>query len=115
MPLRTVSGTHLDVEASCVPPPSGSGRVGFILRSWRPGGVGAAVVSFDWSTRELAVEFDQTLPHAYDPHPEDIPHNKRVGGTLDNMEPGEGRELGLLRLMVASIQQDGGVWEEACT
>lgn len=89
LPLRVVSGTHLDLEASFAPPASGSGRVGFILRSWRPGGVGAAVVSFDWSTRQLVVDFDQTLPHAYDPHPEDVPMNKRVGGTLDNMEPGE--------------------------
>jgi hypothetical protein len=65
-----------------------SARVGLVFRSWKPCGRGAAVLSFDWSTTALTVDFDQPLPDAYTPHPEDTPERKRIGGVLRNYEPG---------------------------
>jgi hypothetical protein len=46
------------------------------------------VLSFDWSTAALTVDFDEPLPDAYTPHPEDTPERKRIGGVLRNYEPG---------------------------
>ena len=92
MPIQRVTGTHLDIEAVFEPPmgPEPSGRVGFILKSWRSGGKGAALVTFDWSTLELTVDFDEAFPHAYDPYPdESLPGAKRVGGKLMNMKHGK--------------------------
>jgi hypothetical protein len=80
MPLPAVSGVHLELAATFWPPGlaprlgEGGGscveaagveagllaagtarRCGFFLRSWRPGGEGAAAVVFDWQTRKLQV------------------------------------------------------------
>lgn len=41
----------------------GPPRVGFVIGSWRPGGRGAAVVSFDWSSRLLQVHSWETGFH----------------------------------------------------
>lgn len=46
------------------------------------------MLSFDWSTAALTVDFDEPLPDAYTPHPEDTPERKRIGGPLRNYEPG---------------------------
>ncbi len=105
VPLPVVSGTHLDIEVTFLPPEdlvsgvtgvtsdtsfssaAGDGaqgpRVGLLLKSWRPNGRGAAVVTFDWVTRELEVVFDEPLPNAYDPNPDpSTPGANRVGGKL---------------------------------
>jgi hypothetical protein len=85
--LPAVAGTHLDICVTFLPPrgapvaaapaggdSSGSGAwpgaasaaatvtgpaAGLILKSWRPGGAGAAAVVFDWATRRLEVHFDE--------------------------------------------------------
>lgn len=63
-------------------------RVGLVFKSWRADGQGAAVLSFDWSNYELAVDFDAPFPDAYNPHPEDTPERRRIGGKLMNYTPG---------------------------
>jgi hypothetical protein len=79
VPLPAVSGVHLELAATFWPPglaprlgegggscteAAGGGaalaagaarRCGLYLRSWRPGGQGAAAVVFDWHTRLLQV------------------------------------------------------------
>jgi hypothetical protein len=118
LPLQVVSGTHLDINITFEPPidmqlPSSAtttapdaasaaanfaaipasateaARVGLVFKSWKSCGRGAAVLSFDWSKFALTVDFDEPLPDAYTPHPEDTPERKRVGGTLRNYVPGE--------------------------
>lgn len=121
-PLQVVSGTHLDINLTLLPPEpynqassaasteaaaepaSGmynltapgcdsinkdSARVGLVFKSWRVEGRGAAVLSFDWSTRCLVLDFDEPFPDAYNPHPEDTAERRRIGGKLHNYEPGE--------------------------
>lgn len=72
-------------------PCGGGARVGVIFKSWRPGGRGAAVLSFEWASGCLFIDFDEPRPSAYDPHPEDTPGSRRVGGALASFAPG-GRE-----------------------
>ncbi|WIA42006.1 hypothetical protein OEZ86_009303 [Tetradesmus obliquus] len=124
LPLQVVSGTHLDINISFQPPSTytppfmataaadtaastadntaaaaaaaESARVGLIFKSWRPCGSGAAVLSFDWSTAALTVDFDEPMPDAYTPNPEDTPERKRVGGVLRNYVPGSPLSLRLL-------------------
>jgi hypothetical protein len=71
-------------------------RVGLVFKSWRSDGQGAAVLSFDWSSHELAVDFDAPFPDAYNPHPEDTPERRRVGGKLINYVPGTALTLRVL-------------------
>lgn len=60
-----------------------------MFKSWKEGGKGAAVLSFDWASGELQFDFDKPFPDAYNPHPEDTPERRRVGGALRNCVPGE--------------------------
>jgi hypothetical protein len=80
LPLLAVSGVHLDLAATfwppgleggsgansaagCVAGPARARRCGLFLRSWRPGGEGAAAVVFDWETRMLQVRHWQGPVH----------------------------------------------------
>lgn len=65
-------------------------RSGLVFKSWRSDGQGAAALSFDWSNFELAVDFNEPFPDAYNPNPEDTPVRRRVGGKLINYKPGRG-------------------------
>lgn len=137
-PLRVVSGTHLDINLTLLPPvppaaaataaaaeasdPAattpqpqsegcleaggsrcGSGSsgssgsdgsdgssAGLVFKSWKPDGKGAAVLSFNWESGVLMFDFDEPFPDAYNPHPDDTPERRRVGGQLKHYTPGEG-------------------------
>eukprot|EP00878_Enallax_costatus_P001235 GHUV01001378.1.p1 GENE.GHUV01001378.1~~GHUV01001378.1.p1 ORF type:complete len:664 (+),score=239.16 GHUV01001378.1:126-1994(+) len=71
-------------------------RCGLVFKSWRSDGQGAAALSFDWSNYELAIDFDEPFPDAYNPHPEDTPERRRVGGRLVNYKPGTPLSLRVL-------------------
>ena len=52
--------------AAACPHPAAPGAlpgpaVGLLLKSWRPGGAGAAAVAFCWATRRLEVHFDEVM------------------------------------------------------
>eukprot|EP00879_Flechtneria_rotunda_P024601 GHRR01026097.1.p1 GENE.GHRR01026097.1~~GHRR01026097.1.p1 ORF type:complete len:159 (-),score=49.30 GHRR01026097.1:291-767(-) len=104
LPLQVVSGTHLDINFTALPPINSSTcdaansslavlnpttpRVGLVFKSWRDGGNGAAVLSFDWADHSLVIDFDEPFPDAYNPFPEDTPNRRRIGGKLRNYAPG---------------------------
>lgn len=137
VPLQFVSGTHLDINLTLLPPPAATAataaataataattaaaaataaatsataavsspagtedldtalaaaadgpRAGLVFRSWKPGGKGAAVLSFDWGSGVLMFDFDEPFPDAYNPHPDDTPERRRVGGRLRHYTAG---------------------------
>eukprot|EP00879_Flechtneria_rotunda_P000981 GHRR01001115.1.p1 GENE.GHRR01001115.1~~GHRR01001115.1.p1 ORF type:complete len:1028 (+),score=415.34 GHRR01001115.1:835-3918(+) len=112
LPLQVVSGTHLDINFTALPPINSSTcdaansslavlnpttpRVGLVFKSWRDGGNGAAVLSFDWADHSLVIDFDEPFPDAYNPFPEDTPNRRRIGGKLRNYAPGEPLSLRVL-------------------
>jgi hypothetical protein len=59
-----------------------------VFKSWKPDGKGAAVLSFDWGSGVLRFDFDEPFPDAYNPHPEDSPERRRVGGKLRHYTAG---------------------------
>lgn len=123
MPLEVVSGTHLDINLTLLPPAAAiaataaataataaistaytadldaalaaeGARAGLVFKSWRPDGKGAAVLSFNWSSGVLVFDFDCPFPDAYNPHPDDTPERRRVGGWLKHYTPGEAEACG---------------------
>ena len=111
-PLQVVSGTHLDINLTLLPPSpsvttataaaptptatappataeaSAGNRAGLVFKSWKTDGKGAAVLSFDWGSGVLMFDFDEPFPDAYNPHPEDSPERRRVGGKLRHYTAG---------------------------
>jgi hypothetical protein len=74
-----------------------------VFKSWQSNGKGAAVLSFDWVSRELLFDFDEPFPDAYDPHPEDTPERRRVGGQLRNYTKGECLQQQFTALSAAAL------------
>jgi hypothetical protein len=46
------------------------------------------VLAFHWASGQLLFEFDEPFPDAYNPHPDDTPERRRVGGRLANYVEG---------------------------
>jgi len=109
LPLQVVSGTHLDINVTLLPPAATTAataaataataaastaataedaRAGLVFKSWQAGGKGAAVLSFNWCSGDLLFDFDEPFPDAYNPHPEDTPDRRRVGGRLRSYRAG---------------------------
>jgi hypothetical protein len=73
-----------------------------VFKSWKPDGKGAAVLSFDWGSGVLIFDFDEPFPDAYNPHPDDTPERRRVGGKLRHYTAGGGSKgIAHLRLPCA--------------
>jgi hypothetical protein len=95
-PLTTIMASKKLMPQPLDPLNPDNPRVGLVFKSWRSDAQGAAVLSFDWSNHELAVDFDAPFPDAYNPHPEDTPERRRIGGKLVNYVAGTALTLKVL-------------------
>lgn len=82
------SSTAASSTSATVQDEDTSPRTGLVFQSWREGGKGAAVLAFHWASGQLLFEFDEPFPDAYNPHPDDTPERRRVGGRLANYVEG---------------------------
>lgn len=79
------SASTADLDAALA---SEGARAGLVFKSWKPDGKGAAVLSFNWTSGVLMFDFDEPFPDAYNPHPDDTPERRRVGGRLRHYAQG---------------------------